>query len=95
MHRLRMSEEILNDIYHVKRFDTESVEGALNFGKIGDRDRLLAAKQILLGIAILYVITLLAYLVNPDRSEKLVDICMTIFPPLATLIIAFYFKDKI
>jgi hypothetical protein len=89
-----MSEELLKDIYHVKQFDTNDVEHTINFGTISDKDKFLAAKQILLGLAILYVLTLIAFLVRPNDSTKLIDICMTIFPPLATLILVCYFNDK-
>jgi hypothetical protein len=63
-------------------------------GKITDQDRLIAAKQILAGIAILFIITIGAYLLKPQQGTVLLEICKTVFPPLATLIIAFYFKDK-
>jgi len=89
-----MSEELLKDIYHVKQLETNDVEQTINFGTISDKDKFLAAKQILLGLAILYVLTLIAFLVRPNDSTKLIDICMTIFPPLATLILVSYFKDK-
>lgn len=89
-----MSEELLKDIYHVKQFNANDVEQTVNFGSISDKDKFLAAKQILLGLAVLYVLTLIAFLIRPDDSTKLIDICMTIFPPLATLIIACYFKDQ-
>lgn len=89
-----MSEQLLKDIYHVKQFDANQIQGSETLGKINEKDKFIAAKQILLGLAILYVITLLAYVINPEENEKLLDICMTTFPPLATLILAAYFRDK-
>jgi hypothetical protein len=94
MKRIKMSEELLKDIYHVRQFDANEIEHTINFGKISDKDKFVAAKQILLGLAILYVLTLIAFLLRPDDSQKLIDITMTIFPPLATLILVFYFKEK-
>jgi hypothetical protein len=88
------SENILDDIFTVKTFETKDVEAHENIGKISDKDKFIAAKQILLGLAILYVITIIAYLLRPNAGTKLLDICMTTFPPLATLILVAYFKDK-
>jgi hypothetical protein len=86
-----MSDNILDDIYHVKQFHTQELE---SIGIITQKDKFVAAKQILLGIAVLYVITIIAFMINPKDGEKLVDICMTVFPPLATLILVFYFKER-
>jgi len=61
-------------------------------GVITDQDRLIAAKQILLGISLLFAITVGAYLIKPNEGQVLLEICKTTLPPLATLIIAFYFK---
>jgi hypothetical protein len=84
----------LEDIYHTKKFDTSNVENSINVGSITEKDKFLAAKQILLGIAMLYVFTLIAYLFRPNEGNKLLDICTTTFPPLATLILVAYFRDK-
>lgn len=63
-------------------------------GIITEYDRLKAGKQILLGLAILYVMTLFAYVYVPQRGTDLIEITKMVFPPLATLIIAFYFRDS-
>lgn len=94
MKRLKMSEELLQDIYHVKQFETHKIEETLNFGKISEKEKFLAAKQILLGLAILYIFTMISYLIRPQEGQKLIDICTTTFPPLATLILVAYFRDK-
>ena len=86
--------EILDDLYKVKSFDTNQLENSINVGVITEKEKFLAAKQILLGLAILYVLTLLAYLYRPNEGNKLIDICMTTFPPLATMILVAYFRDK-
>jgi uncharacterized membrane protein YbhN (UPF0104 family) len=64
------------------------------FDKVTDKDRLLAAKQILLGLAIIVMAAFICYLIRPQQGEPLIEICKTSIPPLATLIIAFYFKEK-
>lgn len=94
MKRLRMGDDLLEEIYHVKQFDSHKLEAPINIGRITEKDKFLAAKQILLGIAILYIFTLLAYLIRPTQGTKLIDVCTTTFPPLATLILVAYFRDK-
>lgn len=64
------------------------------FGYITEFDRLVAAKQILMGLAVLYVITLITYIFAPDKGNDLIEIIKMVFPPLATLIITFYFRDN-
>lgn len=85
-----MEEKILNEIYDVKTFDYNE----LNVGKITEKEKLIAAKQILLGIGIIYVLTMLAYIICPERGYRLVDICNTTLPPIVTLILVSYFRDK-
>lgn len=87
-------EAALDDLYKVKQLDMQQIEDSSDIGIITDKDKFRAAKQILLGLAILYVITLLAYLFRPIEGIKLLDICTTIFPPIATLILVSYFKEK-
>ncbi len=87
-------EKILDDLFNVKTFETSDIESQDAIGKISDKDKFIAAKQILLGLATLYIITIVAYLIRPIEGSKLLDICMTTFPPLATLILAAYFRDK-
>ena len=94
MNRLKMAEDLLQDIYKVKQFDTNQLEQSISIGRITEKDKFLAAKQILLGIAVLYTLTLLAYLIRPVEGSKLIDICTTTFPPLATLILVAYFREK-
>jgi hypothetical protein len=62
-------------------------------GSISEYDRLLAAKQILLGLAILFFTTQVIFLILPDKANPLLEINKIVLPSLATLIIAFYFRD--
>lgn len=80
----------MDDFYKSKQFDSVHMLS----GRISEKDKFLAAKQILLGLAILYGFTVLAYLFRPIQGERLLEICMTTFPPLTTLILVAYFKDK-
>jgi len=84
----------MDDLYKVSELDTNKLNGRINTGKITERDKFLAAKQILLGLSILYLLTIGAYLLRPIECAKLIDICTTTFPPLATLILVAYFRDK-
>jgi hypothetical protein len=94
MEALHKENELLEEIYNLQQFDAQQIESLIKIGRITEKDKFVAAKQILLGIAILYVITVMAYLVRPDENLKLLDICTTTFPPLATLILGFYFRSN-
>lgn len=94
MKHLKMGREILEEIYKVKNFEIKNLEQTLTLGKITERDKFHAAKQILFGLAFLYVCTLIAYLYRPIEGNKLLDICTTTFPPLATIILVAYFRDN-
>jgi hypothetical protein len=89
-----IGDQLLDDIYHVKQFETQIIENPITIGNITEKDKFLAAKQILFGLAALYVFTIIAYLIRPNDSDRLIDICSTTFPPLATLILVSYFKEK-
>lgn len=95
MNRLKMGDEILDEIYKVKNFQSSKLEQTFSLGNVTEKDKFKAAKQILLGLAILYVMTLIAYLIKPIEGNKLLDICTTTFPPLATIILVAYFRDKV
>lgn len=94
MEKLDLGHKILDDFYKVKQFDAGQLESDLKIGQITEREKFRAAKQILLGLAVLYVLTLVAYMIRPLPGEKLLDITTVTFPPLATLILAAYFRDK-
>lgn len=82
-----------DNLYDVDELHSNN-EITQTLGKITEKDKFHAAKQILLGLAILYVITLLAYLYRPIECLKLLDVITTTFPPLATLILATYFHKS-
>ncbi len=94
MQPLEMGHKILEDLYRVKSFDSKNIESEVIIGQITEREKFKAAKQILLGLAILYVLTIMAFMWRPNEGNKLLDITTVTFPPLATLILAAYFRDK-
>jgi hypothetical protein len=80
----------MDDFYNKSQITLQELQS----GNISEKEKLLAAKQILLGLALLYVLTLVVYLIRPVEGERLLEICTTTFPPLATLILVAYFKDR-
>ena len=84
----------MQDIFDKDEFETKNIEPLVNFSAVTEKEKFLAAKQILIGLAILYIITMMAALWKPSNSTELLDICKTIFPPLATLILANYFSKN-
>lgn len=94
MQPLNMGGKILDDLYSKKSLDTSPLSFDVKIDKISEKEKFKAAKQILLGLAILYVITILAFIVSPKEGGKLLDVTTMTFPPLATLILASYFRDK-
>jgi hypothetical protein len=94
MQKLHMGEKILEDLYKTKSLDTNNLNFDFKLDKVSEREKFLAAKQILLGLAILYVLTIAAFMYKPSEGNKLLDITTVTFPPLATLILAAYFRDK-
>ena len=84
-----------SDIFGQKDISIKSIEKneAGIYGVVTEREKLTAAKQILTGLAVLFAMTIVAYLIQPTQGVILLEICKTVFPPLATLIIAFYFKS--
>jgi hypothetical protein len=94
MQKLEMGSKLLQDLYRIKSLDADNLNYDVKIDKISEREKFYAAKQILLGLAILYFLTLMAFMVRPNEGNKLLDITTVTFPPLATLILAAYFRDK-
>ncbi len=88
-----MEDEKISTFYQSKEMEINPVEEK-NVGCITEQDKLLAGKQILCGLGFIYIFTVFAFLLHPESGNTLLEICKTVLPPLATLIIAFYFKDK-
>lgn len=88
-----MDSEPLKEMYKANEIDISHLNIKTSLGKITEKDKFQAAKQILFGLAILYILTLLAYLIRPIESQKLIDVIIATFPPLATLILVAYFRS--
>ena len=56
------------------------------------KHRMYLAYYILLGSAILFLISMILYAFNGNKD--IFDGCKTILPPIATLIIGYYFSEK-
>jgi hypothetical protein len=89
-----MVKKLMDELFKVNQFNVRDLESSDSLGFITDKDKFIAAKQILFGLALLYIITIVAYLYKPEDGIKLLDICTTTFPPLATLILVFYFRQS-
>lgn len=61
---------------------------------VREKSRFLLAKWLLLGVAIIFTLSGVAYFASPDRGNALFETCKTIFPPIVTLIIGYYFSEQ-
>ncbi len=61
---------------------------------IAEREKLELAKWLLLGIAILFLLGGLGLLLADENGQKLFDAVAAILPPIATLVIGYYFGEK-
>ncbi len=59
-----------------------------------EREKLGLAKWLLLGLAILFGLSAAADLFVGDQGKTVFEACKTIFPPIATLVIGYYFSEK-
>jgi hypothetical protein len=77
--------------YHNETFLDEKRSG--EFEPISGQDKLKIAKQILFGMAIVFMFTLITcYFLPAEQSSALIEFSKTSFPPIVILIISFYFK---
>jgi hypothetical protein len=61
-------------------------------GEVNPKERLNFAKSILFWLAFLFILGMAAFVLSPDKGEKIFDACKTVLPPIATLVIAYYFQ---
>lgn len=67
----------------------------LHLVPIDESDRLSLAKWLLLGVGIMLLLGGYALVaVNNDKGQKVFDACVTILPPIATLVIGYYFSQR-
>ncbi|HKQ53495.1 MAG TPA: hypothetical protein VJT74_14055 [Pyrinomonadaceae bacterium] len=60
----------------------------------GEREKFQLAKWILLAIAILFASGAGALYRNPTNAKEIFEACKTVLPPIATLVIGYYFSEK-
>ncbi len=89
-----MNSDPLKHMFTADEIDVSHPDIHVSVGNITEKDKFLAAKQILFGLAGLYIITLAVFLFKPHECQKLLDVITTTFPPLATLILATYFHKN-
>jgi hypothetical protein len=63
---------------------------------IAESDRLSLAKYVLIGVAVLLLLGGATFILIADagKGQKVFDACITILPPIATLIIGYYFAER-
>ena len=57
-------------------------------------EKLKLAKIVLLGLAIIFVLSGFAHIVTPTRGGVIFETCKSLLPPIATLILGYYFAEK-
>ena len=61
---------------------------------ISEQDKFQLAKWVLLGVAVLFFLGGIALISPYENGAHLFDACKTILPPIATLVIGYYFSEK-
>jgi hypothetical protein len=66
----------------------------LTLEPFGEREKFQLAKWILLAIAILFASGAGALYRRPSEAKEIFEACKTVLPPIATLVIGYYFSEK-
>lgn len=61
---------------------------------VAERERFQLAKWLLLGVGILFILGALAQLTYEQQGGPIFETCKTVLPPIATLVIGYYFSEK-
>lgn len=72
--------------------DAAEYWGEESGGPLSAKDRMRFAGRVLGGIALLFILAGLAAISHPDSGGPIFDAAVKILPPIATLIIGFYFS---
>ncbi|HEX4966226.1 MAG TPA: hypothetical protein VF173_35790 [Thermoanaerobaculia bacterium] len=59
-----------------------------------EEERFWLAKWLLLGLVVLFVLSAAADLFAGDQGKTVFEACKTIVPPIATLVIGYYFSNN-
>ena len=66
-----------------------------DFTPIGEEIKFSLAKWLLFGVAILFVFgSIIRLLYNENGGVDIFESCKTILPPIATLVIGYYFSER-
>ncbi|MFM2344920.1 MAG: hypothetical protein RLZZ210_1532 [Pseudomonadota bacterium] len=87
---------LLEDEKFISNIDIKTEEeNRIGVNSISEYDRLIFAKQILLGLALICIVILIAYGINPENKamQAIFDFIKVGALPIVTLIIGFYFKN--
>lgn len=61
---------------------------------VAAEERFQLAKWVLLGTALLFVLGSSSYLLSKEAGVAIFETCKTVLPPLATLVIGYYFSER-
>lgn len=64
------------------------------FDRVSEKEKLEFAKLILLFVVIIWLLGGLALMYSAPRGGDIFEACKTILPPIATLIIGYYFSKR-
>ena len=75
-------------------YDDSQQEITVDLVPFGEWQKFSLAKWLLLGVAILFILGGIALLTNPTNGTVIFDTCKAVLPPIATLVIGYYFSEK-
>ena len=78
----------------VKQGTRKSADVQFHLQPVTEGDRLDFAKWLLFGIGVLLVLGGVAAVANDAKGQKIFDACTTILPPVATLVIGYFFSQR-
>jgi hypothetical protein len=74
--------------------DLSKLESSLSVNSVSEREKFELGKFVLIGLAILYTLNVIAFIVHPEKGEKLLDVATNMITSLATIILMSYFQKK-
>lgn len=82
------------DMQASETIDLSRIENSLSVNLVTERDKFELGKTVLIGLSILYTINIIAFMLHPDKAEKLIDVATNMFTSLATIILMSYFQQR-
>lgn len=74
--------------------DDEGKEVDVELEPFGEREKFSLAKWVLFGVLVLFLLGGVALLTNPTTGETIFETCKAVLPPIATLVIGYYFSER-